>query len=875
MQSHNNLVPVAERILLHLLKNQGSKQPLEAYYELSQNGIAEAVGSHRSYIPRPIRDLMTQGLIEEKIGRIRGGKRKQKYYLLTDEGKEHAQKMMRDIASRPVTLILSDVAEISMPFTDVISYLEENNICLGITEMDIFRAASDDAVLDCQRLIESTKIHYVDYSLEAPRVMRFFGRKKEKSLLEKWLEDPEGNNIIFVHGIAGIGKTTLAAKLIEKYRGSKHLFWHNFHDMDSLRGMLFKLSEFLSKLGQNHLEMHLRTRTMLDYYEVSKILKKSMGAIDAIVVFDDFHKSRDMIREFFVYILRMLSPPSRTKMLILSREIVPFYDSRDVISRNIVAEMELEGLDFESSKKLLREKGVQKNMFKEIYGQTAGNPLFLEIYKTKDHLERYVHDELFSKLEKSERDILGLFSIYNFPIPEETMGMIDDFDFETLYVLTQKSIVKKDAQNRYFVHDIIKQFFHSRLPPSSKKKQHLLAAQWYSNRDEPIERIEAIYHYYEAGEHVKAVQYAIENASSITDGGYAGEFLGVLERFDEKNVEADIWSELLFVKGKACYMGGEWKKALLFFNRSVDAASVIGNHEVKVKALCETGHILEEQNKFDRAMASFNKCLKISKEADYPLGIGQAYWGFGRVHWRKSEHDEAILNYEKCLEISEKLSELELMASTFIDMGNIYDDMSNAEKAIECYNDSLEILNKIRNPSEEARAYGNLAITYRRLEEFNKAIEYGTKHLELAKNLHELTLMGYGYATLSYCNAKIHDLAKASDYVKRAEDIALKIDNINIMYQVNKTYAYICKHERNLEGAVQYLSKNIKVGEELKSLYTLSDSHYELGILYEEMGKDDEAKKHFIIAMNHYKELNHAKTKLVKDKLSKYKKNKK
>jgi tetratricopeptide (TPR) repeat protein/DNA-binding MarR family transcriptional regulator len=861
MQSHNNLVPVGDRILLHLLQYQGSKQSLEANAELSQNGIAEAVGTHRSYIPRPIKDLVAKGLIKEEIGRIKGGKRKQKYYLLTDEGKKHAQKMMRDIAHRPVTLILSDVAEITMPFTDVISYLGENNICTGITEMDIFRAASEDAVLDCLRLIESMKIQYIDHSLEAPRVMRFFGRKKEKSLLEKWLGDLEGNNIIFLHGIAGIGKTTLAAKLIEKYRGSKHLFWHNFHDLDSLRGVLFKLSEFLSKLGENHLEMHLRTRTILDYHEVSKILKKSMGAIDAIVVFDDFHKSKDQIRDFFVYILRMLSPPSKTKMLILSREIVPFYDSRDVISRNIVAELELEGLDFESSKKLLREKGVKKNMFREIYGLTAGNPLFLEIYKTKDHLERYVHDELFSKLEDREREVLGLLSIYNFPIPEDTMGLIDDFDFETLYLLTQKSIVKKDAQNRYFVHDIIKQFFHTRLSPSKKRKQHLLATQWYGDRDEPIERIEAIYHYYEAGEHVKAVQYAIENASMIIDGGYAGEFLGILERLDERNVEPDLWSELLIVKGKACYMGGEWKKALLFFNRSSDMASVIGNHEIRVKATCETGHILEEQNQLDRAMASFKKALELSKKADYPLEMGQAYRGIGRVHWRKSEHKEAIQNYKKCLEISEMVNDLELLASTHIDLGNVYDEMHEREKAIECYNKSIDILKETKNASERARAYGNLAIMYVHLGEFEKAIEYGNQHLELAKKLHDLKIMGYGYAGLSHCYAKINDLENARIYVKKAEDIASKIDNENIMYQVNKTYAQINKHEHNWEKAVNYLKKNIEAVEVLDSFYTLSDSHYELGLLFEEMGDEENAKMHFEIATNLYKELGHGKVK--------------
>jgi len=871
MQSHNNLVSVGDRILLHLLKNQGTRTISQPEFTLSQNGIAEAVGSHRSYIPRPIRDLVDKGLIKEKVGRIKGGKRKQKYYLLTDEGRKHAKKMLRDIAHRPGTLILSDVAEISMPFSDIISYLEENNICTGITEMDIYRATSEDAVLDCEKLIESTTVQYVDYSLEAPRVMRFFGRKKEQSLLDIWLEDPEGNNIIFVHGIAGIGKTTLAAKTIEKYRGSKHLFWHNFHDLDSLRGVLFKLSQFLTKLGENHLEMHIRTRTTLDYYEVANILGKSMGAIDAIIIFDDFHKSKDQIRDFFVYILRMLTAPSKTKMLILSREIVPFYDSRDVISRKTVAELELEGLDFESSKKLLKDKGIQKSRFKEIYGLTAGNPLFLEIFKTKGHLERYVHDELFSKLEKEERGILGIFSIYNFPIPEEAMDFMDDFDYETLYLLTQKSIVKKDAQNRYFVHDIIKQFFHARLSTTKKRKLHLIAAKWYSQREEAVERIEAIHHRCEAGEYAEAVQFAIENASMIIDGGFAGEFLGVLEKIDENNVEPELWSELLIVKGKASYMGGEWKKALLFFNKSSDMASVTGTSEIRVVALCETGHLLEEQNQFTKAMSSFEKALKISSASDNPQGTGEAYRGIGRVHWRNGEHANAIDNYEKCLDISEKSKNLELAASAYIDLGNVYDEMYDTDRAIECYNKSLKILKKIKKPSETARAYGNLAICYRRLEEYEKAIEYGRKHLEMAKSVHDLKLIGYGYAGLGYCYAKTNDPQNAKIFVTKAEDIAHKIDNENIMYQVNKAYAHIFKHEQKWEEAINYLKKSIESDKETRSLFTLSDLHYELGLLYDEMDDIESAKKHLRIAVELYKKMGHGNAKIMEYKLLKYK----
>jgi hypothetical protein len=67
-----------------------------------------------------------------------------------------------------------------------------------------------------------------------------------------------------------------------------------------------------------------------------------------------------------------------TNIIVLSREAVPFYDRRDVKIHKTVEEMELKGLDFESAKKWMQNKGVVDD-YEEIYKRTGGHPLFLEL----------------------------------------------------------------------------------------------------------------------------------------------------------------------------------------------------------------------------------------------------------------------------------------------------------------------------------------------------------------------------------------------------------------------------------------------------------------------------------------------------------------
>ncbi|UCG69435.1 MAG: tetratricopeptide repeat protein [Thermoplasmata archaeon] len=864
-----SLLSPEDRLVLHLSKYRVKRKNYDLPMAITREGMAKAIGVDLNHISWYTNKLKEKGYIQDFKGRTKGKSRKQNFYILTIEGGKYAKSVIKRLNSSEITVIETNEDPRKMAFDDVLSFLREKDI-QDVTELDICRIASEDGVLRIQALRKDKEKEFIDFSEGIPEIVHFFGRKMELSKLEKWILDKKKNNIIFINGMAGIGKTTLVAKLLENHRGSVHIFWHNFQELDTLRGILTKMAAFLSRLGHDHLEMHLRTRTTLDYFEVSGILGESIGVIDAILIFDDFQKSNDQIRKFFVYFLRMLAPASKTKMLILSREMVPFYDRRDVISSEIVAELELEGLDFESSKKLLKGKGINKSMFKEIYGLTAGNPLFLEVFESKVHLERFMHNELFLKLGEDERKILGVISIYRFPVSEDILAVNDDFDFEKLYSLTQKSIVKKDASDQYFVHDIIKQFFYSRLTPSKKREFHLLAAGWYENTDEPTKFIEAIYHYQEAGDNNKASQLAILSSPSILDGGYPTELLVILERFDEKNIESSEWAELLIVKGKASYMVGEWRRALLYYNKSSEIASMIGDKKLKVKAICASGHLLEEQNELDKAMKCFKKCLDISKNIEYSQGIGESYRGIGRTYWRNSEHKKAIRNFKNCLEISERLSHYELTASTYIDMGNVYDERYEIENAITCYNKSLDILKNVNNKYETARTYGNLGITHKHLGEFDKAIECTMQELILAQELNEIRLIGYSNAGLGYYHAKIGDFKKAKKYTKKAEEIASKIDNENIMYLVYKTYALIFKHQNKWDKTLIYFNKSIEIAEKVNAFYPLSDSHFELGLIYEELGDNKEAKKHFDIAVDLYNKLGLEKSKFVKERISKY-----
>jgi tetratricopeptide (TPR) repeat protein len=587
-----------------------------------------------------------------------------------------------------------------------------------------------------------------------------------------------------------------------------------------------------------------------------------MGKIPAIFIFDDFQNSSDNIKDFFDYFLCLNNISPKNKILILSR-FLQFYPRSDNIKRKIIIEMELKGLDFESTKELMKAKGITQNHNEEVYKLSQGNPFFLE---SMVGLEGYIHNEMYFDLSEDERDIIGFLSILRFPILKNFLTVRDDTYSKYLPDLIQKSIVKIDTNNRYYVHDIIKQFFYSRLSTSQKLANHLYAGLWFEEKGDSTNLLEAIYHYQKAEEYQKASQIAIENSKSIFEGGLAIEFLNVLDRFDEKTINIDIWAQILILKGKANYMSGEWKKALLHFNFSRDLASFVGHKKIMARALCESGYVLEEQNLLEKAKACFKECLKISNEINNPMGISSGFRGIGRIHWRKEEYKEAISNLKKCLDISKKNNLMDQVASTYIDLGNVYDEMYELKKAIDVYHKSLEILNYHNNIYETSRAYANLAIAYRNIGEYHKAIELYKKQIQLAKTIKDMKLLGYGFAGIGYNYAKINKIKKAKVFAEKGEEIARKLENDNIMNLIHRTHGLICKNEKRWEEGIDYFNRCLHYIENLEISFPIPESHLEFASFYEEMNNHEKAKKHYVIAFNYYNKLGY-KNELIENRL--------
>ncbi|MBP7087483.1 MAG: hypothetical protein KBA58_05430 [Methanomassiliicoccales archaeon] len=92
-------ITVGERIVLHLAQYSKHLNDFDAPFEVSQDGIGEALRISRAHAAIELKKLKEAGTVSERIAHIRAGPVKRKVYFLTEAGETKARNL-KDFASR-------------------------------------------------------------------------------------------------------------------------------------------------------------------------------------------------------------------------------------------------------------------------------------------------------------------------------------------------------------------------------------------------------------------------------------------------------------------------------------------------------------------------------------------------------------------------------------------------------------------------------------------------------------------------------------------------------------------------------------------------------------------------------------------------------
>jgi tetratricopeptide (TPR) repeat protein/DNA-binding MarR family transcriptional regulator len=771
-------ITIEDRVILHLLNLITKQDDFEVSYDTIQHGIAEAVSIRRAHVSYILKSLKTKGLVTDRLAHVKNITRKRKSYFLTPDGKKYALRLRENISKKTIIYIDKSGKTKSLKLSElqkeVPSPISIGNLINSInTNSEIHYAELVDKRSSTSEMItDSNKEEFISSIDTMAHPARFVGRNHEIENIKKLIEK-ELPKCIVIKGIAGIGKTTLMAKIIEEYvrERNKNLFWFKIHEWDSIRSTLVELTDFLSQLNRKKLKFYIDGQPNLELPEIMKLLEDDLQSENVLMVFDDLQKANEGQMQLFKVLIELLESEKlpNLKIIILTRDSPKFYDRRNVAIRKLIAELDLTGLDLEASKQLLNVVNIKESQFNKIYEITEGHPLSLELigiqitsentkgklnsvfdindlFSEQHDINKYLREEIFQKLSEPEKKLLENASVFRYPVPSNAILVEKNTNYESIDSLVEKSLLLETTSG-FDLHELIKEFFYRRLTPQQQIQKHKQAAKYYSNelteldgkiesvKDIPKVVIEAQYHNLRARDFPRAGELAVEYGETLVGKGFTDEFNSILSELDSKKVSYKTWAEILIHKGFILTITGEWDNALKLYQESLRWCKKNKDRSGLARANNGIGIIHYRKGELKSAQEFFTKGLEFAKAKNDKKNSAKLYSNIALVHWCNGELESAIELNKKSLRISTKLTDKYGIARAHNNLGIIYWEQRKLTEAIKEYNKSLKLSEELGDIRTIAILYDNLGEAYRLKGKENKAQKFYKKSLQLSKEL--------------------------------------------------------------------------------------------------------------------------------------------
>jgi tetratricopeptide (TPR) repeat protein/DNA-binding MarR family transcriptional regulator len=716
---------VQERILLHLLDYSDFKNSVEVPFALSQMGIANAVAIARSNVPRAIAGLKDQGLLIERQAHVTGVSRKRKAYFLTDSGihlSEDTWNRLRDFSLRSIMVdgstINSTLGELNehLPFSmrpvDVIRYMDDNCV------LDTRTLTADLVERDLSKHVEKQLVTSLG---DLPRLRHFYGREKELDNMANLIEARA--TTLLVPGIAGIGKTTIASKLIERFMHRRNLLYHRCQDWEGSRSFFEAVADWLANIGDSSFADYLAATPVPKPADAARLLVDCLEGTPTLIVIDDFHKVADatLHQTFQAMTLGLLGSEEQIGLVIFSRSFKPVVPSKDAEGRIASLVLPLDGLDSDAGRNLLSSfEDLGDQQWLHIHGLSRGHPLVLELINRgasagafHETLENYVTVEIFSKLSAEQKRVLSALSIYREPVMLSALAE-QGLDTDELDSLVEQGLARQADTDTYDVHDLIREFLLRSLDANTKKEFHLKCSTWYEKQTKNAEMIiEHIHHLICSDNHELAAHLIASEGRDLIVQGHM-ELLGLMESLSTESLQVPIQIQVLQQQGELLVLLGRFSEAeeILISTQALESSKKAT--KIGAEVLAALADIALKQGDADKALIMHRDALEMFIEFGDEKGAARSYNNMGYLLRRKNERSKALEAYGEVEEILKQSQDVSListqltLARAFIELGEIDRARDHALSAFERTDNDDDVLLHARAQAVLGRYYAKV-----------------------------------------------------------------------------------------------------------------------------------------------------------------------
>ena len=260
----------------------------------------------------------------------------------------------------------------------------------------------------------------------------------------------------------------------------------------------------------------------------------------------------------------------------------------------------------------------------------------------------------------------------------------------------------------------------------------------------------------------------------------------------------------------------------------------------------QLGMIAEERRDLDQAEKWYLKSLEIKERFGDEGGAAITYHQLSLLAGKRRVFDKAEKWCLKSLEIKERLGNEDGATSSYHQLGMIAQDRRDLDQAEKWYLKALEINERIGNEANAAGSYFQLGRIAETRGDIDQAERWSLKSLEIEERLGDEAHAAITYHQLGILAEERGAFDQAEKWYLKSLEIKERLGN---EYGAANTYhqlGIIAQVRRDFDQAEKWYLKSLEIKERLGEEYGAASTYHQLGTVAQERRDFDHAEKSYL-----------------------------
>ncbi|BAZ30235.1 TPR repeat-containing protein [Cylindrospermum sp. NIES-4074] len=248
----------------------------------------------------------------------------------------------------------------------------------------------------------------------------------------------------------------------------------------------------------------------------------------------------------------------------------------------------------------------------------------------------------------------------------------------------------------------------------------------------------------------------------------------------------------------------------------------------------------EPLGEVEQAQQNYQQALELCPETDETEKAAIIH-NLAITYANRGDVDQAIALYNQVLEIDERIDNVQGKAATLHCLGIIYADRGEVDQAIALYNQSLELWERIGDVQGKAGTLHELGFIYANRGDVDQAIALYNQSLELKERIGNVQGKAATLHELGFIYANRGDVDQAIALYNQSLELWERIGDVQGKAGTLHCLGNIYADRGEVDQAIALYNQSLELTERIGNVQTKAVTLHELGRIYADRGEVDQA----------------------------------